>query len=134
MTSQRYPADRLEDEPEQLLRRSDQYWQQAQELLEQNHLEKASELAWGSLVERVKALGIVKSDVRLRSHRDLRTYIKRMAMDKKDEEMYRVYQRAESLHINFYESFFDEDDVRSAIVSIRELLLRIDSVLLGHTR
>ncbi len=109
--------------------RSDQYWQQAQELLDQQEIEKASELAWGSVVERVKALALARTGADLRSHREVRDYVKRIANQIPDEELYRRYREAESLHINFYESYFDIDEVRMSFAAIEALLMKLDAYL-----
>ena len=97
----------FEEEAQQFIQRSDEYWVQALEMLETGHLEKASELAWGSVIERVKALALAKHRLSLRGHRDVRDYVKRVAISAADEALYQTFKRAESLHVNFYESFFD---------------------------
>lgn len=116
-------------EVEDYVRRSDHYWRQALERLKAGQWEKASELAWGSVVERVKALARLWSQAELRSHREVREFIKRAALQNADEALYRAFREAESLHINFYESFFDPEEVRQAFVAIQELLARLDSYL-----
>lgn len=116
-------------EIEDYIQRSNQYWQQSLGFLSRNELEKASELAWGSVVERVKALALAKVGVELRSHRQVRDYVKRVASQAKDEELYRYFREGESLHINFYESFFDPEEVRRALAAIEQVLVKIDSYL-----
>ena len=127
-------GESFEEEAQQLLRRSDQYWVQALEQLEGDHLEKASELAWGSVVERIKALALAKTGQHLQRHRRIKNYVRRVAASVGDEELFRVFQRAESLHINFYESFFELDEIREAFNYIRELLPRVDSYIFGDGR
>ena len=116
---------------EAYVRRSDAYWRQALEYLPRRELEKASELAWGSVVERVKALALARTGAELRSHRELREYIKRVANQALDEELFRDYREAESLHINFYEFLFDVQEVTVALDIVRRLLAKIDSYLEG---
>ena len=118
-------------EVEGYVRRSDEYWRQAQTLLAQGEVEKASELAWGSVVERVKALAAAKLGAELRSHREVRDFLKRIANQIPDQDLYRSYREAESLHINFYESFFDADEVRMSFAVIEGLLIRLDAYLKG---
>lgn len=111
------------------LGRSDELWRQARELLDQGHLEKASEMAWGSVVERVKALALSRSAAHLRSHRELRDYIKLVARQNSDQPLYDSFRQAEKLHINFYESYFDVDEVREAFVAVENVLLRLDAYI-----
>ena len=121
--------EHFREDAQLLVGRSNQYWIQAVEQLEGQHLEKASELAWGSVLERVKALALVRSKVALRSHRDVRNYVKAEAARVGDQELFRTFQRAESLHINFYESFFELDEITEGFQYVREVLPRIDAYM-----
>lgn len=116
-------------EIEGYIRRSNEFWRQAKELLDQNHLEKASELAWGSVVERIKALALARSASYLRSHRQLRDYVRLVAHQNNDPALYEAFRQAERLHINFYESYFDITDVREAFLGVEDTLRRVDAYL-----
>jgi len=109
------------------LANSNKYWQQALSQLESREAEKASELAWGSVVERIKALYFLKMGKKLsQSHGDVKSYIRNISNQLRDEELYKLFHEAESLHANFYEGFKDLDDVRRIFPSIQKLLTKID--------
>jgi len=107
--------------------RSQGYWIQAQEQLDLGHLEKAAELAWGSVAERLKALALARTGTFLRSHGAIRSFVRKIASQLNDVDLYQAFRQAESLHIEFYESHFDIDEVRQAFAQVDTLLRKIDS-------
>lgn len=109
--------------------RSDKYWSQVQEFLQAGELEKASELAWGSVAERVKALGLARTAKLLRSHSQLTDYAKTVANQMQDGELREGFAKAERLHANFYESFLDSDEIKRTLAHIPALLAKIDFYL-----
>lgn len=119
------------NEIEGYIRRSDEYWRQALGFLNRNELEKASELAWGSVAQRVKALALAKIGRELHTHYQIRDYVKRIASQTADENLFRDFTEAERLHTNFYEGLFDRDEVGMAFAVIRRLLARVDSYIRG---
>lgn len=108
---------------------SDKYWGQALEMFTKREIEKAAELAWGSVAERIKNLALVKSNAFLRSHANIRDYVKRIAAQISDEELYQLFLVAQRLHVEFYESHLDADDVNRDLLSVRKLLLKIDTLM-----
>jgi hypothetical protein len=120
----------LPSEVADYLANSRKYGQQALAQLESREAEKASELAWRSVVERTKALYFLKTGKKLsQSHGDVKSYIRSISQQLEDEELYNLFHEAEGLHANFYEGFKDLDDVRRAFLNIQKLLTKIDTLL-----
>ena len=114
---------------EEYLSRSNKYWRQALELFEKGEVEKASELAWGSVAERIKGLSLIKSGNWLRSHKEVRNYMKMISSQLPDKELHQLFLVAQRLHVEFYESHLDSDDVKEALLSVEKLLTKIDFLL-----
>jgi hypothetical protein len=120
----------LRSEAGDYLGNSHKYWEQALAQLESGEAEKASELAWESVVERIKALYFLKTKTKLsQSHRDVKSYVRSISQQLEDKELYNLFHEAESLHANFYERFKDLGDVRESFLNIQKLLTKIDALL-----
>jgi hypothetical protein len=109
--------------------RSLHYWEQSVDLLERRELEKASEIAWGAVVEAIKALALQVDNKHLASHREVRQYLKALATRSDDRQLYELFVLSEKLHINFYDAFFEDDEVRHCFSAVRQLLQRIEGYL-----
>ena len=103
---------------------------QVRSYLKNKEFEKASEVAWGSVAEMIKALALAKTKQELRSHRDIRNYIRLTASQHSDKKMIDLFEDAESLHRNFYEGDFDEMEVRQKISSAEELVRKLLGILI----
>jgi hypothetical protein len=119
----------LNNEAVDYLATSNKYWQQALKQFEGREIEKAAELAWGSVAERIKALSLVRGGTNLPGHDQIRNYIKLISNQLHDEELYQLFLIAQRLHVEFYESHLDADDVRRDLTSVQKLLSKIDSLL-----
>lgn len=104
------------------------YWKQANELLEKGEWTKASEMAWGSVVESVHALAEFQGKKLGGGHSELKDYVRGVSQHV-DRELYDVFRKAETYHANFYHDFLDEQDVKESFPLIKEFLERIASLL-----
>jgi len=112
-----------------LLTRSNEYWIEVVDHLEKGNLEKASELTWGSIAELIKALALRKHNYEIKSHREIRGYVKKIATQLGDREMYDLFCDVEDLHRNFYDGLYDEAEVRIRIDEANRLILKINKLL-----
>jgi len=123
----------LPKEPEETLvgylRNSRRYWRQALAYIEKGDLEKASELAWGCVAERIKALALVRDGRLIKSHREIRDYIKDVSQDTGNKAIFDAYRQAQGLHSNFYESGLDADEVKDSFLETEKLILDIDRLM-----
>lgn len=111
------------------LERSSTYWKQAQEHHKRGETEKTTELAWGSVSQAIMALALMRSNKRLRTHREMKAYFKDAASQLKDEEMAKLFADGEAAHANFYQDFMDEQEVRDVIAKMEKLLEKIHALV-----
>lgn len=104
------------------------YWRQVKEHLQRNELSKATELAWGSLVETFKALAATEGK-ELRTHREIREYARRVALSTGDEQLFHCFRDAEAAHSNFYQEFMDLTDTREVLAKIEQALVKVNRLL-----
>ena len=108
--------------------RANIYWNQANELLQKGEWTKASELAWGSVVEAIHALAESKG-TKIKNHGALRNFIRAVAQQLQDERINELFKKAETFHANFYHEFLDESDVKDMFPYIQEFLEKIGNLL-----
>ena len=93
---------------------------------------KASEFLWGSIAEAVKAVAASKG-IMVYSHAKLKQYAHELARELQDRSISDAFDRANSLHSNFYESTLElkdvylvGEDVRATVGKLLELTARED--------
>jgi uncharacterized protein (UPF0332 family) len=96
----------------------EKYLQEASELLMKKNYVQASEKAWGAASQIVKAIA-VKDGKELRSHKELHEFIAKLTEKLKDKELGRLWRSATSLHQNFYENWFTEDQVKDGVEDVK---------------
>ncbi|MCE4598599.1 MAG: PaREP1 family protein [Desulfurococcales archaeon] len=100
-------------------------------LLGEGDYVQASEKLWGAAAQAVKAAA-AREGLELKRHRDLWDYIKRLAERTGDDELVLLFDRADSLHRNFYEGVLPGRLVEMYAESVRELVERIEGILREH--
>ncbi len=68
------------------------------------------------------------------SHQELKNFVKEIAIDCNDEEMYKLFKYSEKLHANFYHQFFDEDDYLVYIDDAIKLIEKLKRVIWSYIR
>lgn len=81
---------------------SEKYFSEAEEFLEQGEFAQASEKLWGAAASAVKALAARRRE-KLDRHGSLWDFVSRLAREREDEELLRLFYVANGLHRNFYE-------------------------------
>lgn len=109
--------------------RSQKYWRQALEHLEKGEREKATELAWGSLVEYIHALALIYGKRLGGGHQEMKVYVRDIASQLGDEEIFRLFQRAEAAHANFYRGFMADFEVKEVLAGIQKLMEKIQRAM-----
>ena len=105
------------------------YWEVSQELareaeeeLSKGDLRQASEKIWGSAALAVKAVAQMLDGVRLTSHGELWAYVDELSARLDKPELMRLWQMANSMHVNFYEGWATRRHVEEALRGLREFL------------
>ena len=106
------------------------YLENAFSFIEAGDAEKASEFLWGSMAEALKAVAASK-EIWLRSHRDLRDYAMDLAKQLQDESIRNTFDRAQSLHSNFYESGLMLEDVVICAEDVERAVGKLLSLIPG---
>jgi hypothetical protein len=122
------PID-LETKAEIYLKLSEKYLRDSEEFLTKKDLVQASKKAWGAAAQIVKALAS-KEGKELRSHGELHRYVAELSKEKGDREIMKFWFSATSLHQNFYENWFPEEAVRSAVEDVKNFIEKLRKFLL----
>lgn len=103
----------------------DLYFINAQEFAGKGELRKASEFLWGAVVLQIKLLALVKKNIGLGRHEDLRRFVRELSKELGDADLRRSFEILEKLHINFYDEIIPDEDfefyLREAIRFISKL-------------
>ena len=90
---------------------SSHYFENALRSIEAGNAEKASEFLWGSMAEALKAVAASRDNIRLRGHGDVKNYAMQLASALRDDNIRYTFDKAQTLHKNFYESWLELEDV-----------------------
>ena len=110
------------------LKLSEKYLRDAEKFLIKKDFIQASEKAWGAAAQIVKALA-AKEGKELRSHGELHRYVAELSKEKDDKEIMKFWFSATSLHQNFYENWFPEEAVRSAMEDVKNFIEKLKKFL-----
>ncbi len=95
------------------------YLKEAKKYLREGNLRQASEKYWGAMAEAIKGwsefLGLPHT-----SHRNIRKNARVILERLNRNDLRPVFDRAETLHINFYEDWLDRDWVKDAGKDVEE--------------
>ncbi|RLI74785.1 hypothetical protein DRP04_14240 [Archaeoglobales archaeon] len=88
----------------------DEYLRNADEFLREGKLRKASEFLWGAIALQIKRVALIKYKEYLGTHKQITTFVKKLAESLKDEELIITYRFLEKLHTNFYDEEIEPDE------------------------
>ncbi len=117
-----------ETEAEVHLKLCEKYMLEAKELLAKKDYVQASEKAWGSASQIVKALA-AREGRELRSCISLWAYVDEIAERLQDIELRRLWGRANNLHQNFYENWMPPRDVELAVRDVEIFVEKLRNYL-----
>jgi len=115
-------------EVEMHLRLSEKELMEAEELLRKGDYVQASEKAWGSAAQMVKAVA-AREGRTLRSHGELHREVARIVKETGDEELRRLWQSAGMLHQNFYENWLPGEMVEGNIRDVKRFIEKLRQLL-----
>lgn len=101
---------------------------EAQDLLAQGDLLQASEKGWGAAAQMVKAIADQKG-WQHNGHAHLFRTVRRLVEETGDGQIDTLFHVANHLHINFYENIMDRELIEVGLVSIRELVEKLEQLL-----
>ena len=106
-----------------------EYLLNALELAREGKLRKASEFLWGAVVLQIKLLALAAKNLKLATHRDVRLFVRRLAEEMGDPELYRSFQLVERLHVNFYDEVLDPEDFNLCLQEAIRLIKKLEELL-----
>ncbi len=95
-----------------------------QEDVTQESHRQASEKFWGASAAMAKAVA-EKMGWPHNQHRELYRVISRLAQERGQPELNRLVLSASALHMNFYEDWFQPEQVEEAVPQVRELVYQL---------
>ena len=86
----------------------DQYRSNADEAILAGEFRKASELLWGAVTQQLKALAATRNVV-ITSHREFFDFLRQLAAELQDRQLYDDFVNLNALHKNFYDETIPSD-------------------------
>lgn len=110
------------------------YQDACQTLLEQANVElaagdarQAAEKGWGAAAQKVKAVCEERGWQHV-SHRDLRNAAKTLSREADDHEIRLLFDAVNKLHKNFYEDFYNVEEVGEGLDDVRRFIDKLDAL------
>ena len=99
-------------------------YDQAMTELEAGDLRQASEKLWGASAQSLKSLA-ERRGWRHGSHAHFYNIVRRLEAETEDPDLVQQFAVANELHINFYENWLDEEQIRRRASLVREFVGRL---------
>ena len=93
------------------------YSRNAEKYLKIKDYHKASEMMWGAMACVIKTVA-AKQNESLKSHSALSDYVRKLAKEQKDKEIFDSFSKACMLHSNFYESNLEPKTILAIIQDV----------------
>ena len=112
------------------------YWERSRDFLAKAYREldedlaQASEKGWGAAAEMVKAIAEERGWEH-QTHRVIQTAVTRLRREIGDPHLRVQFASANELHINFYENWYDREDVELRIQDVERFVDKVESLLAG---
>lgn len=100
---------------------------QAERELAQGDARQAAEKGWGAAAQAVKAVCESRGWDHV-SHRDLRMAATELSRETGDREIRVLFEAANTLHKNFYEDFYNVDEVGESLIDVRRFIDKLDAL------
>ena len=100
------------------------YSHNAEKYLKIKDYHKASEMMWGAMSCVIKAVA-AKENKSIKSHRQLGEYVRKLAKQQKDKEIFNSFSNASMLHSNFYESNLDPKTILAIVQKVSRTVGRL---------
>jgi len=108
---------------------SSHYFENALRAIEAGDAEKASEFLWGSMAEALKAVAASRKNIRLGGHKGVKNYAIELARAQRDDSIRYAFDKAQTLHRNFYESMLTLEDVATYAEDVKATVAKLLSFI-----
>ena len=106
----------------------DSYLRNALEFIGRGEYRKASEFLWRAIAIEIKLLALIKKNMFIASHREIREFIRLVTREIGDVELYKKFQYLEKLHTNFYDETIDREDMELYIREALEFIKKLEEL------
>ena len=100
---------------------------QAEAELAAGDARQAAEKGWGAAAQAVKAV-CESRGWEHHSHNLIRRAVKQISVETGDENLRPLFNSAQTLHKNFYEDFYNVEEVGDALVEVRRFIDKLDAL------
>jgi len=107
----------------------DKYFINAQEFASRGEFRKASEFLWGAIALQIKLLALIKKNIGLGRHEDIRRFIKELSKELGDEEIRKSFEVLEKLHVNFYDEIISSEDFEFYLIEGFNFMKRLEDLM-----
>jgi HEPN domain-containing protein len=94
------------------------------EFLRKGDYVQASEKAWGAASQLVRALA-ARRGKEVKSHRELHEFVAKISEELEDREIARLWRSSASIHQNFYENWFTENQVAEGVEDVKKFVEKL---------
>ena len=101
---------------------------QADEEFGRDDLAQASEKGWGAAAQLVKAIGAERGWSH-EQHRHLYAVVRQLFQETGEQELRVEFALANQLHVNFYEEYLDQQEVRFHLDGVQRFVDRLEFLL-----
>ncbi len=108
-----------------------QFLTQAYEELAKDDLRQASEKGWGATAQAIKAVAHARG-AEHKGHGHLVAISRALASEHNDPELRHRFNAGAELHTNFYEGYYDSDEIAERLERVSVLVDQIESLLNGR--
>ena len=112
------------------IERTNKYYKNGLRFLNENEVEKASEMLWGSAAQAVKAVAAERGR-ELRAHHLLSKFVRELSKESQEPELANEFDAIQGLHSNFYESELTIEDVAARVETVKKFVIRMLSFAEG---
>ncbi len=117
-----------EAEAELHLKLCQKYMREAENFLAEKDYVQASEKAWGSASQIVKAVA-AKRGLKIKSHRELWEFLTDIDKEHPDWNLLGMFHVANSLHVNFYENWLTPEAVINGVNTVKKFIEKLRKML-----
>ena len=121
-----FPQERIE----MYLVNAEHYYKNSQEALKKKEFGKAGELLWGALAESIKALYMSDTGKPINSHNKIRGFLLQLSTLYNKKVLDKWNKSVNNLHVNFYETYLDDNTFLEYYEDGEQLLAFIQSQMI----
>jgi len=90
---------------------------------------KASGFLWGAVVLEIKLFALLRKNLALTKHEDLRNFVRMLTKETGLLKVYEVFQLIERLHVNFYYEVVDPTDFELYLKKALWFIIKLKEML-----